>query len=63
MTEFIWSATECAPKGYPMEIISGTFLFKGEDHGLYIPDGGTLTGVGEIHYRIMELSRIACLTV
>jgi len=44
MTEFTWSATECAPKGYPMEIISGTFLFKGKDHGLYVPDGGTLTG-------------------
>ncbi|WP_126456866.1 DUF2931 family protein [Sulfuriflexus mobilis] len=44
MTEFTWGATECAPKGYPMEIISGTFLFKGEDHGLYIPAGGTLTG-------------------
>jgi len=44
MTEFTWSATECAPKGYPMEIINGTFLFKGEDHGLYIPDGGTLSG-------------------
>jgi len=44
MTEFTWSATECAPEDYPMEIISGTFLFKGEEHGLYIPDGGNLTG-------------------
>jgi len=42
--EFEWSATECAPKGYPMEIIKGTFLFKGKDHGLYIPDGPTLKG-------------------
>lgn len=44
MTEFTWSATESAPKDFPMEIIKGTFLFKGEEHGLYIPDGGTLTG-------------------
>jgi len=43
-TKFEWNATECAPEGYPMEIIKGTFLFKGEDRGLYIPDGGTLNG-------------------
>jgi len=43
-TKFEWSATECGPEGYPMEIIKGTFLFKGEEHGLYIPDGGTLNG-------------------
>ncbi len=41
-TEFDWYATESAPKHYPMEIRRGTFYYKGQDHGLYIPDGGTL---------------------
>ena len=41
--KFEWSATENAPKHYPMEIIQGTFYYKGEkDLGLYIPGGGTL---------------------
>ena len=41
-TEFYWNATEAAPAHYPMEIIRGTFYYKGLDHGLYIPSGGTL---------------------
>lgn len=41
-TEFYWNATESAPAHYPMEIIRGTFYYKGQDHGLYIPSGGTL---------------------
>ncbi len=41
--EFEWDATESAPKHYPMEIIRGTFIYKGEKElGLYIPSGGTL---------------------
>lgn len=41
-TEFDWHATEAAPRHYPMEIIQGTFFYKDQDHGLYIPSGGTL---------------------
>lgn len=41
-TEFEWYATESAPEHYPMEIRQGTFYYKGQDHGLYIPSGGTL---------------------
>ncbi len=49
-TEFDWYATESAPKYYPMEIRQGTFYYKGKDHGLYIPSGGTLrAGWGEMN--------------
>ncbi len=49
-TEFDWHATESAPEGYPMEIRRGTFYYKGEDHGLYIPSGGTLyAGWGQMN--------------
>jgi len=43
-TTFDWGAAESGPKGYPMEVISGTFLFKGEKRGLYVPNGATLHG-------------------
>jgi len=43
VTKFEWDATESAPKLYPMEIIKGEFIYKGEtSRGLYIPSGGTL---------------------
>jgi len=43
VTKFEWDANESAPKHYPMEIIRGTFIYKGEtERGLYIPSGGTL---------------------
>jgi len=43
VTKFGWDATESAPEHYPMEIIRGTFIYKGEaERGLYIPSGGTL---------------------
>jgi len=42
ITKFDWRATESAPKHYPMEIIKGTFIYKGSTQGLYIPSGGTL---------------------
>ena len=46
-TKFDWYATESAPTLYPMEIIQGTFVYKDDTRGLYIPDGGTLaTGWG-----------------
>ena len=41
-TEFDWFAVATAPRDYPMEVISGTFYYKGEDFGLDIPSGGTL---------------------
>jgi len=43
VTKFEWDATESGPEHYPMEIIKGDFIFKGEaERGLYIPSGGTL---------------------
>jgi len=43
VTIFEWDATESAPKLFPMEIIKGNFIYKGEaELGLYIPSGGTL---------------------
>lgn len=41
-TEFDWYATESSPRLYPMEIIEGTFYYKGQNTGRYIPSGGTL---------------------
>ncbi|MDZ7923369.1 MAG: DUF2931 family protein [Marinagarivorans sp.] len=43
VTHFKWYAVATAPKGYPMEIISGTFFCKGMNAGINIPSGGTLT--------------------
>ncbi len=37
MKKYDWLASESAPKGYPMKILHGSFLYPGEDHGLYIP--------------------------
>ena len=48
-TEFKWYATESAPEHYPMEIRQGTFYYKDQNQGLYIPSGGTLnTGWGRM---------------
>ena len=41
-TTFEWFAVATAPRDYPMEVISGTFYYKGESYGLAIPSGGTL---------------------
>ena len=47
-THFKWYAVATAPRGYPMEVISGTFFYKGMNSGVPIPSGGTLkTGWGE----------------
>lgn len=43
VTNFKWYAVATAPRGYPMEIISGTFFCKGTNDGIPIPTGGTLT--------------------
>lgn len=45
-TKFDWYATESAPKLYPMEIIRGTFFYKDQTEGLYIPSGGTICKKG-----------------
>ena len=48
-TEFDWHATDSGPEHYPMEIRDGTFYYKGQDDGLYIPAGPTLrSGWGEM---------------
>lgn len=41
-TEFDWYASDSGPKNYPMEIIRGSFIYKGKSDGLYIPNGRTL---------------------
>jgi hypothetical protein len=49
-TEFEWRATESGPEHYPMEIIRGEFIYRGQESGLYIPSGATLYagwGLGE----------------
>jgi hypothetical protein len=43
VTNFKWYAVATAPRGYPMEVISGTFFCKGMNAGVQIPSGGTLT--------------------
>ena len=48
VTNFKWYPVATAPRGYPMEVISGNFFYKGQDIGPLIPSGGTLTtGWGE----------------
>lgn len=42
-THFKWYSVATAPRGYPMEVITGTFYYKGMDSGINIPSGGTLT--------------------
>jgi len=42
MTKFEWYAVATAPRDYPMEVINGTFYYKGQDAGLWIPSGGTI---------------------
>jgi hypothetical protein len=43
MSKYEWTATECAPKDYPMKIVSGLLHYVGEtDAGLYVPSGGTI---------------------
>lgn len=37
--EFTWGAQKNGPRDYPMKMLSGTLLFKGEERGLYVPDG------------------------
>ena len=43
VTEFDWYAVATAPRYYPMEVVNGTFFYKGQDYGVTIPSGGTLT--------------------
>jgi len=42
VTNFKWYAVATAPRGYPMKVINGTFYYKGQDVGAYIPSGGTI---------------------
>ena len=37
--KFTWGAQKSGPKGYPVNILSATLFFKGEDVGLPTPDG------------------------
>lgn len=47
-TNFKWYSVATAPRDYPMQVISGTFFYKGQNIGDMIPSGGTLTtGWGE----------------
>ena len=37
--EFTWGTSKCGPKGYPLDILSGTMYFKGEETGLGLATG------------------------
>lgn len=45
-TRFDWSATESAPKHFPMRIVDGTFRYHGDPNGagLYVPNNVLLYG-------------------
>ena len=46
--KYSWQARESAPKKYPMEVVSGTLFYHGQNQGLYVPDRVTLdNGWGE----------------
>ena len=48
MEEFAWLPTECAPRGYPMEIVRGDLVFA-DGSSVYIPDKKVFhNGWGEI---------------
>lgn len=41
--KFEWYARDSAPKHYPMIIVKGTFIYRGEaEKGLYVPSGGSI---------------------
>lgn len=41
--KFEWYARDSAPKHFPMIVVRGTFLYRGEaEKGLYVPSGGTI---------------------
>lgn len=42
VTHFMWYAVATAPRDYPMKVTKGTFYFKEQDIGIYIPSGGTI---------------------
>lgn len=57
-THFKWYSVATAPRDYPMEIIDGTFFYKGQDVGDQIPRGETLTqGWGGVGKRICKRPR------
>jgi len=56
-SKFHWLATESAPKNYPMRIINGTFYYKNEKGGLYVPTAasiGYFWGTGESTHVVGE---------
>ncbi len=47
-TKFHWLAKESANRDFPMRIIDGTFYYRNEDFGLYIPTAASISkGWGE----------------
>ncbi len=44
MDKYDWGASESAPGEYPMQIVTGTLLYKGKNSGLYVPNRVTLYG-------------------
>ncbi|VAW57060.1 hypothetical protein MNBD_GAMMA07-2423 [hydrothermal vent metagenome] len=43
MKKFDWEASECGPKGYPVRVVSGAFIFP-DGGSLYVPTRNTLNG-------------------
>ena len=56
-TKFDWTASESAPKYFPMRVIDGTFVYHGEKGGLYVPAAasiGYFWGTGESTHVVGE---------
>ena len=45
--EFTWGTSKCGPKGYPLDILSGTMYFKGEETGLGLATGTVMGTWGD----------------
>lgn len=46
--KYSWQARESAPKNYPMQVVSGTLFYHGQNQGLYVPDRAAIDyGWGE----------------
>lgn len=63
--KFTWEVQKSGPKDYPMEILSGTLYFKGEERGVSIPRGTSYGKWGsgfanhpEVHYTLPDCMEV-----
>lgn len=60
-TKFVWDSAVCAPEHYPMEILSGTEFYRGEQ-SFYIRSGGTRNGSwGDGHTTSIDHNKLKLL--